>query len=215
MFPWLTVVGLAGDVRYGDVEAAPEPTIYQTLAQTRGPSLSVVVRSDGNPMDALGSIRSQIREVDRSAPLLNVRELNYLVSRSFAQRRLVLAVLSTFALIALFLATFGIYSVVSYSVTQRTQEIGLRVALGADEGSILKMVLAQGMWISMAGIIAGVAGILALGKVVSTLLYNVAATDPLTISAVSILLSLVSMMACYFPARRALRIDPVIALRSE
>jgi predicted permease len=215
VFPWLTVVGLAGDVRYGEVEAAPEPTIYQTLSQTRGSTLSVVVRSDGNPMDAIGSIRSQIREVDRSVPLLNVRELNYLVSRSFAQRRLVLAVLSTFALIALFLATFGIYSVVSYSVTQRTQEIGLRVALGAGEGSILKMVLAQAMWISMAGIIAGVAGILALGKVVSTLLYNVAPTDPPTISAVSIFLSLVSMMACYFPARRALRIDPVIALRSE
>ncbi len=166
-------------------------------------------------MDALGSIRSQIREVDRSVPLLNVRELNYFVYRSFAQRRIVLGVLSTFALIALFLATFGIYSVISYSVTQRTQEIGLRVALGAHEAGILKMVLAQGMWISMAGIVAGVAGVLALGKVVSTLLYNVAPTDPLTIIAVSILLSLVSVMACYFPARRALRIDPMTALRSE
>jgi predicted permease len=215
MFPWLTVVGVAGDVRYGKVEAAPEPTIYQCLAQTRGPSLSVVVRSDGNPMGALGLIRSQIREVDRSVPLLDVREMNYFVSIAFAQRRLVLAVLSTFALIALFLATFGIYSVVSYSVAQRTQEIGLRVALGAPEGSILKLVLVQGMWISMAGILAGAMGNLALGKAISTLLYKVEPTDPITIGAVSILLSLVTVMACYFPARRALRIDPMIALRSE
>ena len=216
MFPWLIVVGITDDVRYGqDVAAAPEPTIYQPLSQTRGPSLSVVVRSDSNPMEALGSIRAQIREVDRSVPLLNVREQNYFVSRSFAQRRLVLAVLSTFALIALFLATFGVYSVVSYSVAQRTQEIGLRVALGAREGSILKLVLAQGLWTSMTGIIAGVIGILVLGKAVSTLLYNVAPSDPLTIGTVSILLSLVTVIACYFPARRALRIDPMIALRSE
>ncbi len=216
MFPWLTVVGIAGDVRYGqDVAAAPEPTIYQPLTQTRGPSLSVVVRSDNNPMEALGAIRARIREVDRSVPLLNVRELNYFVSRSFAQRRLVLAVLSTFALIALFLATFGIYSVVSYSVAQRTQEIGLRVALGAREATILKLVLAQGLWTSMTGIIAGVIGIRVLGKTIATLLYNVTPSDPLTIAAVSILLSLVTVIACYFPARRAWRIDPMIALRSE
>jgi predicted permease len=215
MFPWLTVVGVAGDVRYGAVEEAPEPTIYQCLAQTRGPSLSVAVRTDGNPMGALGLIRGQIREVDRGAPLLNAREMNDFVSMAFAQRRLVLAVLSTFALIALFLATFGIYSVVSYSVAQRTQEIGLRVALGASEGSILKLVLVQGTWISMAGILAGAIGNLALGKAISTLLYNVEPTDPLTIGAVSILLSLVTVMANYLPARRALRIDPMIALKSE
>jgi putative ABC transport system permease protein len=141
--------------------------------------------------------------------------MNYFVSIAFAQRRLVLTVLSTFALIALFLAAFGIYSVVSYSVAQRTQEIGLRVALGAADGSILKLVLVQGMRISMAGILAGAIGNLALGKAISTLLYNVEPTDPLTIGAVSVLLSLVTVMACYFPARRALRIDPMIALRSE
>ena len=102
MFPWLTVVGVAGDVRYGEVEAAPEPTIYQSLAQTRGPSLSVVVRSDDNPMRTLDLIRSQIRDVDRNVPLLDVRQMHYFVSLAFAQRRLVLTVLSTFALIALF-----------------------------------------------------------------------------------------------------------------
>ncbi len=175
----------------------------------------MVVRSDGNPMGTLGLIRGQIREVDRSVPLLNVREMNDFVSMAFARRKLVLVVLSTFALIALFLATFGIYTVVSYSVAQRTQEIGLRVALGDPEGSILKLVLVQGMWISMAGILAGAIGNLALGKAISTLLYNVEPTDPLTIGAVSILLSLVTVMACYFPARRALRIDPMIALKSE
>jgi putative ABC transport system permease protein len=215
MFPWVTIVGVASDVRYGDLEAAPEPTIYQPLAQTSGPSLSVVVRSNGNPMNLMTSIRGQIREVDRSVPLLNVREFDYFISKSLARRRLVLVVLSTFGLIALFLAAFGIYSVISNSVTQRTQEIGLRVALGAGEVGVLKLVLKQAMWISMVGISAGLAGTLTLGNVVESLLYNVAPTDPLTIGAVAILLVLVTVVACYFPARRALRVDPLVALRHE
>ena len=215
IFPWVTVIGVASDVRYGDMEAAPEPTIYQPLPQTRGGSLSVVIRTSGNPMDLVGAIRGEVREVDRSVPLLNIRELAYLVSKSFAQRRLVLAVLSSFAMIALFLAAFGIYSVVSYSVTQRTQEIGLRVALGAEQASILKLILTQGMWISMAVIAAGIAGILASARMMTTLVYGVTPNDPLTIGVVCILLLLVTVLASYVPARRALRIDPVVALRFE
>jgi predicted permease len=215
MFPWMTIVGVANDVRYGGVEATPEPTIYQSLAQTPGPSLSVVVRSNGNPMNLMSSIRAQIREVDRSVPLLNVREFDYFVFKSLARRRLVLVVLSTFGLLALFLAAFGIYSVISHSVAQRTQEIGLRVALGAGEVGVLKLVLKQAMWISMVGISVGLVGTLALGNAVKSLLYEVAPTDPLTIGAVSILLMLVTVVACYFPARRALRVDPLVALRYE
>jgi predicted permease len=215
MFPWMTIVGVASDVRYGGVEAAPEPTIYQSLAQTPGPSLSVVVRSNANPMNLMSSIRAQIREVDRSVPLLNVREFDYFVFKSLARRRLVLVVLSTFGLLALFLAAFGIYSVISHSVAQRTQEIGLRVALGAGEVGVLKLVLKQAMWISMVGISVGLVGTLALGNAVKSLLYEVAPTDPLTIGAVSILLVLVTVVACYFPARRALRVDPLVALRYE
>jgi predicted permease len=215
MFPWVTIVGVARDIRYGGIDAAPEPTIYQPLPQTRGPSLSVVVRSNNNPMNLVNSIRGQIRELDRSVPLLNVREFDYFISRSLARRRLVLVVLSTFGVIALFLAAFGIYSVISYSVTQRTQEIGLRVALGAGGVGVLKLVLKQAMWISMVGISAGLAGTLALGNVLKSLLYEVAPTDPLTIGAVSILLLLVTVLACYFPARRALRVDPLVALRYE
>ncbi len=154
MFPWLTVVGVANDVRYGAVEAAPEPTIYQPLSQSRGGSLSVVVRS-GNPMALAGDIRGEVRDIDRGVPLLNIREFGYYVSQSFAHRRLLLAVLSSFAGIALFLAAFGIYSVVSYSVSQRTQEIGLRVALGAQQGGILKLMLRQALWVSTAGICHG------------------------------------------------------------
>jgi predicted permease len=215
MFPWVTIVGIASDVRYGGVDAAAEPTIYQPIAQTPGPSLSVVVRSTGNPMNLISSIRDKVREVDRTVPLLNVREFDDLISKSLARRRLVLSVLSTFGLTALFLAAFGIYSVISHSVAQRTQEIGLRVALGAGEIGVLKLVLKQAIWISMVGISAGLAGTLAIGNVVKSLLYEVAPTDPLTIGAVSILLVLVTIVACYFPARRALRVDPLVALRYE
>jgi putative ABC transport system permease protein len=215
MFPWVTVIGVAGDVRYGNVEEAPEPTIYQPLAQTRGGSLSTVVRTSGDPMELVGAIRGKVRDIDGSVPLLSVRELAYSVSRSFARRRLVLAVLSGFAVIALFLAAFGIYSVVSYSVTQRTREIGLRVALGAQQTSILKLMLIQGLWISMVGIAAGITGTLAFAKVMTTLLYGVTPMDPLTIGFVCILLLLVTVIASYVPASRALRIDPVVALRFE
>ncbi len=215
IFPWLTVIGIAGDVRYGHVEAAPEPTIYQPLSQTRGGSLSVVVRTSGNPMALAGAIRGEVRDIDRQVPLLNLREFVSYVSESFAQRRLVLAVWSGFAGIALFLAAFGIYSVVAYSVTQRTQEIGLRVALGAQQSSILKLILRQGMSVSIAGVVVGFVGTSALARLMTTLLYGVKPLDPLTIGLVCVLLLSVTVMASYLPASRALRIDPVIALRFE
>jgi predicted permease len=215
IFPWLTVIGVATDVRYGEVEAAPEPTIYQPLSQARGGSLSVVVRTSGSPMALAAAIRGEVRDIDRNVPLLNVREFGYYVSESFAQRRLVLAVLSSFAGIALFLAAFGIYSVVSYAVTQRTQEIGLRVALGARQSGILKLMLMQGMWVSITGTVAGIAGTVAFARVMRTLLYGVTPLDPLTIGVVCILLLFVTVMASYIPAMRALRIDPVVALRFE
>ena len=214
-FPWMTVIGVAGDVRYGDVEAAPEPTIYQPLAQVRGGSLSVAVRTSGNPAALAGAIRGAVRDIDRNVPMLNVREFDYYVSESFAQRRVVLAVVSGFAAIALLLAAFGIYSVVSYSVTQRTREIGLRVALGARQGGILKLILRQGMSASIAGIAVGIAGTFAFAKVISTLLYGVTPMDSLTIGLVCVLLLSITAVASYLPAKRALRIDPVVALRQD
>jgi len=215
IFPWMTVIGVAGDVRYGGVETAPEPTIYQPLSQARGGSLSIVVRTSGNPTALASAIRGEVRDIDHNVPLLNVREFRYYISESFAQRRLVLAVVSGFAGIALFLAAFGIYSVVSYSVTHRTQEIGLRVALGAQQSGILKLILRQGMWASIAGIAAGIAGTFAFAKVITTLLYGVTPMDPLTIGLVCVLLLLITVLASYLPARRALRIDPVVALRFD
>jgi len=215
MYPWLTVIGMAGDVRYGAVEAAQEPTIYQPLSQVRSGSLSVVVRTSGNPAALAGAIRGQVREIDRSVPMLNVREFDYYVSESFSQRRFVLAMVSGFAGMALFLAAFGIYSVVSYSVTQRTQEIGLRVALGAQQTGILKLILWQGMPAAISGIAVGIAGTFAFAKVIRTLLYGVTPMDPLTIGLVCLLRLLAAVLASYLPAMRALRIDPVVALRLD
>ncbi len=166
-------------------------------------------------MGLAGPIRNEVRSIDPSVPLLNVREFAYFVSKSFALRRFVLIVLSTFAGLALFLAAFGIYSVVAYSVTQRTHEIGLRVALGAHRGDILKLVLTQGMMVSITGIAVGLIGILAFARVMTSLLYNVAPTDPFTIAAVCVILLAVTVTASYLPARRALRVDPMVALRYE
>ena len=177
--------------------------------------MSVVVRTSGDPMALAGAIRGDVRDIDRNVPLLDFRDFGYYVSESFAQRRAVLIVLSSFAGIALFLAAIGIYSVVAYSVSQRTQEIGLRVALGAQQSGIFMLILRQGMWVSIAGIAAGLAGSLMLGRVMSSLLYEVRPLDTLTMGLVCILLSLVTGLASYLPAARALRIDPVVALRSE
>ncbi len=215
MFPWVTVVGVASDVHYGGVDVPPEPTIYRPLSQAPSTALAVVVRASANPMGLAGPIRNEVRSIDRSVPLLNVREFAYFVSESFALRRFVLIVLSTFAGLALFLAAFGIYSVVAYSVTQRTQEIGLRVALGAHRGDILKLVLTQGMMVSITGIAVGLIGIFAFARVMTSLLYNVAPTDPFTIAAVCVILLAVTVTASYLPARRALRVDPMVALRYE
>jgi predicted permease len=213
LFPWMTVIGVAGDVRYGDVDEEPEPTIYQTLAQTRGGSLSVVVRTIGNPSALAAAIRGEVRGIDRNVPMLDVREFGYYVSESFARRRLVLAVLASFAGVALFLAAFGIYSVVAYSVARRTPEIGLRVALGAQSGGILSLMVMQGMRIALGGIAAGIAGTFLFGKAIASLLYRVTPMDPLTIGLVCGFLVLITVLASYVPASRALRIDPVDALR--
>lgn len=215
MLPWVTVVGIASDVRYGGVDEAAPPTMYRPHQQFPATGMAVVVRTSGSPMSLIGPIRNEVRAMDKDVPLLNVREFAYYVSASFALRRLVMILLAVFAGLALFLAAFGIYSVVAYSVTQRTQEIGLRVALGANPRDVLRLVLTQGVSLAMVGIAFGLVGTFVFSRLMTGLLYGVTPTDPLTIAAVSAVLLAVTVAASYLPARRALRVDPMVALKYE
>jgi predicted permease len=215
MFPWVTVVGVASDVRYGGVDEAAPPTIYRPQQQFPSAAMAVVVRASGNPMSLIGPIRNEARAIDKDVPLLNVREFAYYISASFALRRFVMILLSIFAGLALTLAAFGIYSVIAYSVDRRTQEIGLRVALGARPRDVLRLVLAQGVSVAMTGVAFGLIGTFAFSRLMTGLLYGVTPTDPLTLAAVSIVLLAVAVAANYLPARRALRVDPMAALRYE
>lgn len=162
-----------------------------------------------------GTVRSTVQEVDRELPVFRVTTMEKMVNDSMVQRRFSMILLAVFALVALILASVGLYGVMSYSVTHRTNEIGIRMALGARVTDVLAMVVAQGMKLSIAGVGIGLAGAFALSRVMRSLLFNVSATDPLIYAVVALMLAGVSLLACYIPARRATKIDPMEALRYE
>jgi len=161
------------------------------------------------------TIRNEIRQLDPTVPMRNLYPMEQLVSRSVASQRFNLILLGLFAALGLLLTTVGIYGVMAYSVSQRTREIGLMIALGAQPRNVLKLVLKQGMTLALIGVVIGVAASFALTRVIKSLLFNVSATDALTFVAVSLTLTLVALLACWIPARRATKVDPIIALRYE
>jgi len=211
--PLLEVVGVVGDVRGVSLNRPPNMTLYQPYWQRLYNQISVTARTAGNPLATASSMRAAIRQVDPELPMPAFRSMDEVVSESLAQRRFQMTLVLLFAAAAMLLASLGIYGVVSYSVTQRTAEIGLRMALGANPGRIQRMVLGQGMAPVGIGVAAGVAGSLLLGRVIGTLLFGVTAQDPATIAAVVLLLGAVAAVASYLPARRATHVDPMTALR--
>jgi len=212
--PWMTIVGVVGDVRDLGLEKHPDLEVYQPYQQQTLSYMNLVARTEGDPRNLAGSIRNEIRTLDKSLPLAVPEPMEKIVAASVEARRFNLTLLGVFAGLALFLAAVGIYGVMSYGVTQRTQEIGVRMALGATPVTILKLILRKGIMLAGTGIIVGLVGALALTRLMTSLLYGVTATDTLTFAGVSITMLLVAMAASYLPARRATKIDPLDALRN-
>jgi putative ABC transport system permease protein len=215
--PWYRVVGVVGDMRRQGLEREALPQIFVSLAQNP-PSRNVdffIRTSSGEPLTIAGALRAAVRRVEKNAPISGVESLEQQLGRYLTERRFQTSLLTGFSIVALVMAAIGIYGVIQYSIATRTQEIGLRMAIGAQAGDILRMMIGEGLTLSLTGLAIGLAGAWWLGRAGSSLLFGVSAGDPLTFAAVSLLLTAVAAAACYFPARRAMRVDPVIALRSS
>jgi predicted permease len=213
--PSMTIVGVVGDIKSDGFDAPTAPHIYLPAYQ-RPPYASVLfLRTHGNPGTLGDQIRAEVQSIDSNLPLFGVRTMDEVISRSMAERRFSLEILGIFAGVALLLAAIGIYGVMSYTFSRRIHEIGIRVALGAQRIDILRMALGEGMRLVFFGLIAGLIGAAALTRLLNSLLFNVTSTDPLVFVSIAALLAAVALLACYLPARRATRVDPLVALREE
>ena len=216
------IVGVSGNVKHNGLNEEPTATLYapisqipQNLVSTLASNLSIVVRSATDARTLTESVRRELRSVDPEVPTSSVRTMGDFLAASVASRRFNLLLLTTFAGAALVLAAAGLYAVVSYTVTQRTREIAIRMALGGNPGDMLRLVIGQGMKLALAGVATGLVAALALTRLMSSLLFGVSATDPLTFVMIALFLAAVALMACWVPARRVTKVDPLVALRCE
>jgi len=212
---WMKVVGVVAHTKNYGVDQPSRVETYRPIAQNPVSGGSIVLRAQGNPAGMAGPARDAILSIDPNVPLSQIRQLGEIVDENVAPRRLSVLLLSAFASLALVLAAVGIYGVMSYMVTQRTQEIGVRIALGAQQLDILRLILRNGMALLLAGLGIGLAGAFALSRFLQSLLFEVKSTDIMTFASVPVLLAAVAFLACYLPARRATLVDPVVALRND
>ena len=212
---WREVVGVVGSVKNGGLEAEGREQIYAPYTQFPRSTMYLVLHTESAPLSLLGAARAEVRALDRTVPVSEVKTLEQQLDGSVAIRRLSMTLLLVFALLALVLAAVGIYGVMSYSVSRRTHEIGIRMALGAQPADVLKLVVRQGMVLTLIGVGVGLAASFGLTRFLESLLFGVTPTDPVTFAGVSALLAAVALLACYIPARRATQVDPMVALRYE
>lgn len=213
--PWMEIVGVVGDVKHFGLDSQARTEFYVPYTKDPWPFMTAVVRSSSNPKSLADAMRNEVWAVDKDLPVPDIKTMDQLLSGSVAPRRFNMLLLAIFAAVALVLAAVGIYGVMSYSVTHRTREIGIRMALGAKQSDVVKLVVGQGIMLALIGVGIGLAGAFALTRVLASLLFEVGTTDPATFVAISILLTGVALGACFVPARKAAKVDPMIALRYE
>jgi putative ABC transport system permease protein len=220
--PWLTIAGVVRDVRYMGLDVRPKSMMHFLHSQNAYSKAlgiwrqsTLVVRTASEPLALSGALKDAVQSIDKDLPVARIQTMEQVVAASASRPRFTMLLLVIFATTALLLAAVGVYGVISYSVTQRTHEIGIRMALGARRTDVLKLIVGQGIQLSLVGICLGMIGAFALTRVISSLLYNVSPTDPSVFAGVSLLLTIVALLACLVPALRATRVDPMTALRNE
>jgi putative ABC transport system permease protein len=209
------IIGIVGDVHQIGLDTAPEPTVYWPHPELVYSSMTILVRTVNDPLALVSAARTELQQLDPELPMAAIATMDQLLAESLSRAHFTMLLLGIFSALALVLAAVGIYGLIAYSVTQRTQELGIRIALGAQHRDVLRLVLAQGTRLTLLGVAIGLLAALALSRLLSTLLFAVSATDPLTFAGVATLLAAVALLACFIPARRATRVDPIVALRYE
>jgi putative ABC transport system permease protein len=212
---WITIVGVVRDTKRQGVERPIRIESWMPLAQRPSGSMELVLRTTGDPLLLSNAVREAVWSIDRDMPIPTIRTMEHVMSERVAQRRLNMLLLGLFALVALILSAVGIYGVMSYTVTQRTHEIGIRMALGAQSGDVIGLVLKQGIALTLVGVAFGLIATFMLTRLMASLLFGVSARDPITFAAIAALLTGVALLACWIPARRATKVDPMVALRYE
>jgi len=211
----MTIVGVVGNIKSDGFDQPDQPHLYHPIFQNPAYAMAIYMRSDVAASTVSQSLREQVRALDRDLPVFGERTMTQVAAESMSRRRFTMQVFGLFGILALLLAAVGIYGVIAYSVTQRTREIGIRVALGASRSAILRWVLKQGLVLTLAGVVVGLLGALALTRWLRSLLFGIGPTDIVTYGVLAAVLTIVALLACYIPARRATKVDPLIALRYE
>jgi putative ABC transport system permease protein len=213
--PWRTIVGVVADVAQYALDRQPPMQIYLADAQYSVSFMTLVVRTARDPAGFVPAVRNEVRAMDKDQAVFGIATLEELIGTSIALRRFLMLLLLGFAAVALVLAAVGIYGVISYTVTQRTHEIGIRMALGAQASDVLRLIVGQGLRLVLSGVVIGLVAAFGLTRLLSTLLFEVSATDPLTFASIVLLLAVIALLACWIPARRATKVDPMFALRHK